>query len=145
MKAISFIKKQAVLCIALVAMLVTCVLVPVDRTYLSYFDLRTLATLFCTLAVVAAFSHIHLFEVISKTIVIKLHTLRNATIGLVMITFIGSMLLANDMALLTFLPLGYFVLNSTGNKQAMAFVFIMLGAFWIYRREKKMEKEENED
>lgn len=120
-----FLKKQTVLCIALAAMAVTCVLVPVDKTYLTYFDLRTLATLFCTLAVVAAFSHIHLFEVISKTIVIKLHTLRNATLGLVLITFVGSMLLANDMALLTFLPLGYFVLNSTDNKQAMAFVFIM--------------------
>ncbi len=120
-----FIKKQTVLCIALAAMAVTCVLVPVDKAYLTYFDLRTLATLFCTLAVVAAFSHIHLFEVISKTIVIKLHTLRNATLGLVLITFVGSMLLANDMALLTFLPLGYFVLNSTDNRQAMAFVFIM--------------------
>ncbi|MBQ9766914.1 MAG: citrate transporter [Lachnospiraceae bacterium] len=120
-----FVKKQAVLCIALVAMAVTCILVPPDAQYLGYFDLQTLATLFCTLAVVAAFSHIHLFEVISKTIVIKLHTLRNATIGLVLITFVGSMLLANDMALLTFLPLGYFVLSSTNNKQAVAFVFIM--------------------
>ncbi|MBQ8315877.1 MAG: citrate transporter [Lachnospiraceae bacterium] len=120
-----FVKKQAVLCIALVTMAFTCILVPPDTAYLGYFDLRTLATLFCTLAVVAAFSHIHLFEVISKTIVIKLHTLRNATLGLVMITFFGSMLLANDMALLTFLPLGYFVLNSTGNKKAMAFTFIM--------------------
>lgn len=27
----------------------------------------------------------------------------------------------------------------------VAFVFIMLGAFWIYRREKKLEKEENEE
>lgn len=35
------------------------------------------------------------------------------------------MVLANDMALLTFLPLGYFVLNSTDNKDAMAFTFIM--------------------
>jgi len=120
-----FAKKQAVLCIALFAMTLTCILVPPDAAYLSYFDLRTLATLFCTLAVVAAFSHIHLFEVISKTIVIKLHTLRNATLGLVMITFVGSMLLANDMALLTFLPLGFFVLNSTDNKKAMAFTFIM--------------------
>ncbi len=121
----TFVKKQAVLCIALVAMAGTCILVPPDAAYLAYFDLRTLATLFCTLAVVAAFSHIHLFEVISKTIVIKLHTLRNATLGLVFITFIGSMVLANDMALLTFLPLGYFVLSSTDNKKAMAFVFIM--------------------
>lgn len=123
--AAAFAKKQTVLCIAVAAMLATCILVPFDRTYLTYFDLRTLATLFCTLAVVAAFSHIHLFEIISKAIVIKLHTLRNAVLGLVLITFFGSMLLANDMALLTFLPLGYFVLNSTGNKQVMAFVFIM--------------------
>lgn len=123
--AAAFIKKQTVLCIALFAMAVTCILVPFDKTYLTYFDLRTLATLFCTLAVVSAFSHIHLFEIISKTIVIKLHTLRNAVFGLVLITFFGSMLLANDMALLTFLPLGYFVLNSTNNRQAMAFVFIL--------------------
>jgi Na+/H+ antiporter NhaD/arsenite permease-like protein len=123
--AIRFIKKQAVLCIALLAMAVTCFFVPIDKTYLTYFDLRTLATLFCTLAVVAAFSHIHLFEIISKSIVIGLHNLRKATIGLVLITFVGSMLLANDMALLTFLPLGYFVLSRTGNEKSMAFVFIM--------------------
>ena len=96
-----------------------------DTAYLGYFNLRTLATLFCTLAVVNAFAHIHTFEIISKNIVLKLHNLRNATIGLVFITFFGSMLLANDMALLTFLPLGFYVLNSTDNKQAMAFTFIM--------------------
>jgi Na+/H+ antiporter NhaD/arsenite permease-like protein len=35
------------------------------------------------------------------------------------------MLIANDMALLTFLPLGYFVLTSTGKTRLMAFTFIM--------------------
>lgn len=120
-----FAQKQIVLTIATFAMLITCIFVPIDSSYLNYFNWQTLATLYCTLAVVAAFSHIHVFEIISKNIVLKLHNLRNATLGLVFITFIGSMLLANDMALLTFLPLGYFVLNTTGNKQAMAFTFIM--------------------
>lgn len=124
-KLVSFIKGQPVLCIASAAMLVTCVLVPPDRSYLNYFNMQTLATLFCTLAVVAAFSHIHVFEILSKSIVLHLHTLRNAVLGLVFITFFGSMLLANDMALLTFLPLGYFVLDKTGNRKAMAFTFIM--------------------
>ena len=45
--------------------------------------------------------------------------------ALVYVTFIGSMLIANDMALLTFLPLGFFVLSTTGNQRYMAFVFIM--------------------
>ncbi|NLY10510.1 MAG: citrate transporter [Firmicutes bacterium] len=106
-------------------MLITCIFVPVDRSYLGYFNWPTLATLYCTLAVVEALSHIHVFEIISKSIVLKLRNLRNATLGLVFITFIGSMFLANDMALLTFLPLGYFVLAITDNKEAMAFTFIM--------------------
>lgn len=122
---LSFFRQQMVLSIALIAMLITCFLVPIDRVYLGYFNLRTLATLFCTLAVVSAFSHIHVFEILSKNIVLHLHTLRNATLGLVFITFFGSMLLANDMALLTFLPLGYYVLSSTDHKEAMAFTFIM--------------------
>ena len=124
-QVVRVVKDQPVLSVALVAMLVTCVLVPVDEAYLDYFNLRTLATLFCTLAVVSAFSHIHVFEILSKNIVLKLSNLRNAVMALVFITFFGSMLLANDMALLTFLPLGYFVLHKTDNKQAMAFTFIM--------------------
>lgn len=124
-KLLSFIKSQIVLSISIIVMLITCLFVPIDKGYLGYFNLRTLATLYCTLAVVSAFSHIHVFEIISKNIVLKLHNLRNATLGLVFITFVGSMLLANDMALLTFLPLGFYVLNSTDNKQAMAFTFIM--------------------
>ncbi|MBO5197160.1 MAG: citrate transporter [Lachnospiraceae bacterium] len=118
-------KSQAVLTIAIIAMLITCIFVPVDQEYLGYFNVRTLATLYCTLAVVAAFKHIHVFEIISKNIVLHLHNLRNAVLGLVFITFVGSMLLANDMALLTFLPLGFYVLDSTDNRKAMAFTFIM--------------------
>jgi Na+/H+ antiporter NhaD/arsenite permease-like protein len=36
------------------------------------------------------------------------------------------MFIANDMALITFLPLGFFVLKSTGKERYMAFTFIML-------------------
>nr|MCR5153624.1 citrate transporter [Lachnospiraceae bacterium] len=118
-------KKQPVLVIASAAMLVTCFFVKPDKEYIGYFNGRTLATLFCTLAVVAAFSHIHTFEIVSRAIIIKLHSLRNVFFAVVFITFFGSMLLANDMALLTFLPLGFFVLNSTGHKKEMALLFIM--------------------
>ena len=124
-KILYFATNQFILSIATLATLITCIFVPADAEYLTYFNWRTLATLFCTLAVVCAFSHIHVFEILSRTIVQKLHTLRNAVLGLVTITFIGSMILANDMALLTFLPLGFYVLNSTNNREAMAFTFIM--------------------
>lgn len=124
-RILNFMMSQFVLTIAVIAMLITCIFVPVDKEYLGYFNWQTLATLFCTLAVVCAFAHIHVFEIISRNIVLKLHTLRNVTIGIVFITFVGSMILANDMALLTFLPLGYYVLKNTDNKESMAFTFIM--------------------
>lgn len=124
-KFVRLIKNQPLLAISVICMLITCIFVPVDSAYLEYFNWPTLATLYCTLAVVEAFSHIHLFEIISKNIVLRLHNLRNVIIAIVFITFVGSMFLANDMALLTFLPLGYFVLSSTDNKKAMAFIFIM--------------------
>lgn len=122
---IKFFLKNTVLCIALLAAVVTSIIVPADSEYVSYFDFKTLTCLFCTLAVVCALKNIHIFEIIAGKIVELFHTARSAVIALVYITFIGSMLMANDMALITFLPLGYYVLRSTNNRKYMAFVFIM--------------------
>lgn len=121
----SFIKKNIVLCVALVAAAVTSVIVPPDAEYLGYFDLKTLTCLFCVLAVVCALKNINFFYFLAGQIVKKFKNIRYSVLALVYITFIGSMLIANDMALLTFLPLGFFVLSTTGNEKYMAFTFIM--------------------
>ena len=124
-KILDFFKKNAVLCIALFAALITCFFVPPDAEYINYFDFKTLTCLFCVLAVVCAFRNIHFFSVLAQKIVQLFKNTRACILALVYITFIGSMLIANDMALLTFLPLGYFVLSSTGKEKYMAFTFIM--------------------
>ncbi|MBO5480115.1 MAG: citrate transporter [Clostridia bacterium] len=122
---LSFLKKNAVLCIATLAATVTAIIVPPDIQYLSYFDWKTLTCLFCVLAVVCAFKNIHFFYILAKKIVQVFKTTRASILALVYVTFLGSMLIANDMALLTFLPLGYFVLHTTGKQKHMAFTFIM--------------------
>lgn len=124
-KIADFIKKNTVMCIALVAAAVTCVIVPIDGEYLDYFDFKTLTCLFCVLAVVCALKNINFFYMIARKIVIVCKNARISVLALVYITFIGSMLIANDMALLTFLPLGYFVLTATGMRKYMAFTFVM--------------------
>ena len=124
-KTLNIFKKNIVLTVAVVAAVITSFFVKPDKQYLGYFDFQTLTCLFCTLAVVCAFKNIHLFEIISRKIVTLFKTSRSAVIALVYITFIGSMIMANDMALITFLPLGFFVLSSTNNKKYMAFTFIM--------------------
>ena len=122
---LTFIKKNVVLCVAIFAAALTSVFVPPDVQYLDYFDWKTLTCLFCVLAVVCAFKNIRFFFVLAKKIVQVFKTARSAVLALVYVTFIGSMLIANDMALITFLPLGYLVLSTTGKQKYMAFVFIM--------------------
>ncbi len=119
------IKASPVMFIAMAVAAVTCLLVPPDREYLGYFDVKTLTCLFCVLAVVCALKNINFFYLLARKLVILFKNARMCVLALVWITFIGSMLIANDMALLTFLPLGYFTLASTGKKKYMAFTFIM--------------------
>ena len=122
---LDFFHKNAVMTVALIAALLTSIIVPPDAEYLGYFDLKTLTCLFCVLAVVCALKNIRFFYTLAQQIVQCFKNLRLCVLALVYITFIGSMLIANDMALLTFLPLGFFILNCTGKQKLMAFTFIM--------------------
>lgn len=122
---LGFVKKNVVMVVALCAALITSFIVPVDKEYIGYFDFKTLTCLFCVLAVVCALKNIRFFYIMAKKVVQLFKNARLSILALVYITFIGSMLIANDMALLTFLPLGYFVLTTTGKDKYMAFTFIM--------------------
>ena len=126
MKALKlFIKQNTVTCIAFMAAVFTCVIVPPDKTYLGYFDCKTLSCLFCVLAVVCALKNVNFFYMLARKIVQLFKNARMSVLALVYITFIGSMLIANDMALMTFLPLGYLVVKKTGKEKYMAFLFVM--------------------
>ena len=120
-----FARKNVVMLVAMAAAVITCFFVPPDAAYLSYFDVKTLTCLFCVLAVVCALKNINFFYMLARKIVQVFRNTRMAILALVYITFIGSMLIANDMALLTFLPLGLYVLTTTGKGKYMAFTFIM--------------------
>lgn len=124
-KIIIFIKKNIVMVVALIAAIITSCIVPPDDAYLSYFDFKTLTCLFCVLAIVCALRNIRFFYLLARKIVNRFKNARLSILALVYITFIGSMLIANDMALMTFLPLGYLVLSTTGKEKYMAFTFIM--------------------
>ena len=124
-KLVFFIKSNAVMLIAAVAALITSFIVPPDAEYIGYFDFRTLTCLFTVLAVVCALKNVRFFYTVAEWIVKHSRNTRMTALSLVYITFIGSMLIANDMALLTFLPLGYYVLVSAGKEKYMCVVFIL--------------------
>lgn len=125
LKIKNFFKRNAVVCIATLAAVITCFFVPPSKAYLHYPDYKTLACLFLTLAVICALKNIKFFTILSRKIVMLTGNLRVLALVLVYVTFIGSMLIANDMALITFLPLGFFALQVTKNEKHMAYVFIL--------------------
>ncbi len=122
---IPFIKKNMVLVIAALAAIITSCIIKPDAEYLGYFDLKTLTCLFLTLAVICALKNIRFFSIIAHKIILMTGNLRWLALALVYITFIGSMLIANDMALITFLPLGYYALKETNNHKHMAYIFVL--------------------
>lgn len=125
MPVVSWCRANAMPLIALLAAGITVCFVPPDKGYLGYYDPRTLVCLFCVLAVVCALRNMDLFAALSQRLVQLFHTTRSVVTALVLITLVGSMLLTNDTALLTFLPLSWFVLHATGQEKHLAFTFIL--------------------
>ncbi len=124
-KVIYFFKKNVVLCIAALAAVITSFFVPPDAEYLGYVDMRTLSCLFLTLAVVCALRNIKFFTILARRLVMLAGNMRSLFLLLIIITFLGSMIIANDMALITFLPLGYFALSVIRQEKYMAYLFVL--------------------
>lgn len=121
----SFASENTVLLIAASFALLSAFIVPPDAQYLQYIDFKTVSCLFSTLAAICALRNIRFFTMIARKIVSVAGNLKAAVLLLLYITFIGSMLIANDMALITFLPLGYIILKETNQERHAAFVFIL--------------------
>ena len=124
-KTLAFVKKEVVLSVAIVATLISMIFVPIDKEYLNYFEFKTLIALFCMLAVVAGLKNTNIFELVSKKLIGLFKTRRAVIYCLVYGTFLFDMIVANDMSLITFLPLTYIVLHSTNNDKYLAYTFIL--------------------
>lgn len=124
-KLLSFFKTNIIFLVAILAATVSCFFVPIDREYLGYFDVETIACITLLLLVIAGFSNINFFQNIARWLVKKFKNTRSIIMCLIFITYVSALVNANDMSLLTFLPLAYIVLKHTNNLKYLAFTFIM--------------------
>lgn len=67
-KVVSFVKKESVLCISILAAVISMFIVRPDRGYAGYIDFRTLAILFCLMTVVSGFRSMGIFERVARTL-----------------------------------------------------------------------------
>ena len=118
-KIISFMKKETVLTIATLLAVVSAFFVKPDRQYIGYIDFRTLGILFGLMVIMQGFQRTGLFDGIGSSLLQKTGKLWQLILVLVMLCFFFSMLITNDVSLLTFVPFSILVLKKCGQEQAM--------------------------
>lgn len=111
-KIISFVKKESVLCISILAAVISMFIVRPDSEYAGYIDFRTLAILFCLMAVVSGFRSMGIFDRVARTLLSKVRGIGGIATVLVGICFISSMFITNDVALITFVPFTLIIADS---------------------------------
>ena len=121
----SFIKKETVLTIAMLLAICTCFLVPPSIDYLSYIDWRVLGILFSLMLVMDGFQRTGLFQNIGQTLLQRTHNTKQLTFVLVFLCFFFSMLITNDVALITFVPFSILTLRMCKQEQQILLVVVL--------------------
>lgn len=122
---IEFLKKECVLVIAVtLAILSSFISIP----KLFYIDFKVLILLFNLMVVVAAFKELKVLDSIAIGLLKKCNTYTSISLALVFITFISSMIVTNDVALITFVPLSIVIARKANINVLKIVVFQTLAA-----------------
>lgn len=101
---LNFIKKEAVLCVALLLGIISMFPVPPDREYPGYINFRVLGLLFSLMVVMAGLRELGVFDKIASVMLRKADNSRKLYLIMVFLCFFSAMLITNDVALITFVP-----------------------------------------
>lgn len=99
--------------------------VPPDMEYLNYIDFHTLGLLFCLMAVMAGLSREGVFGQAAGRLITVVKNSRQMELILVFLCFVSSMLITNDVALITFVPFAIQVLEMAGMRKRIVPVVVM--------------------
>ena len=108
---VNYIKKEPILSIAAILAILSMFFVVPSREYISYIDFRTLELLLCFMLVVAGFQDIGAFSYLGMFLLSKTRNTRQLSGILIFLCFFSSMLITNDVALLTFVPFSIMLLT----------------------------------
>ena len=122
---IAYLKKETVLCIAVLLAAFSMLLIHPDSKYSGYMDYRTLALLFSLMTIMEGFKQTGFFADVARALLGRVHTFRQLYLVLVMLCFFCSMWITNDVALLTFVPFTILVLELSGLQKEMIPVIVM--------------------
>lgn len=116
---VAFMKKETVLCAAAALAVISMFAVPPDQEYGTYLDYRVLALLFCLMLVIAGLQSIGLFRYLGLGLLKKTKNTLQLGFALVALCFFCSMLITNDVALITFVPFAVMALTMAKEQELL--------------------------
>ncbi len=124
-RIIEFVKKEVVLVVATVLAIVSAFVVPPSMAYMSYIDWHVLELLFCLMTVMAGLQKCGLFDWLGDALLKRTKKVWQLCLVLVMLCFFLSMLITNDVALITFVPFAILALEKSGQQRLLIPVVVL--------------------
>ena len=115
----TFFKDEIVLILSFLLAIVSVLFVPPSVSYLDYIDFRTLALLFCLMAVMKGLDSLGMFALLAEKLLKRVHTMRGLSLTLCLLCFFSSMIITNDVALITFVPFTIVALRLSGSNKGL--------------------------
>lgn len=124
-KVIEFVKKEVVLVVATVLAIASAFVVPPSIEYLGYIDWHVLELLLCLMTVMAGLQKCGLFDQLGEALLKKTNKVWQLCFVLVMLCFFLSMLITNDVALITFVPFAIVTLEKCKQERLLIPVVVL--------------------
>lgn len=125
-KLFTFLKKNFIVVVSVIAALITCFIVPPDKEYLSYINYKTIFCFFALMILVVAIQNTKVFKIMSAAILKKVHSVRLLITLLVFIPAILAMVMTNDVAIVTFVPFTIVLMQMAHQEKYLPKTIILL-------------------
>ena len=116
-RILQYFRRETVLSAALICALLSFLLPPPSVIHLQGIDTTTLLMLFSLMTIVAGFRRMGALDAVSRKLTRRVTTLRGLSAGA--LCFVLSMLVTNDVALLTLVPLTLLLFRAGGQKSTI--------------------------
>lgn len=122
---IKHMRQEIILYVAIFFAIISSFLVPISKAYLDYIDWHTLILLFCLMVIMAGFQKLNLFLFIGNRLLSSVKNTRQLALVLVLLPFFFSMLITNDVALITFVPFAMIVLRMAKQEHLLVSIVVL--------------------
>lgn len=126
MYILKFIKKDFVLFISFILMIFSILINPISHEYINFIDFKTLVLLFSLMIVIEMWQEIGIIRKMATFIINFSKNLRSLVLTLVLICFFSSMIITNDVALITFVPIALFLFENRVKSKVIIFCIVMM-------------------